>query len=435
VTVNRRQYLRGSGLVVTTGLAGLAGCSGGSGSGSDAETDSGSSEGGDSETDSGSGTVTGSSSGGTFTIGATLPETGVFSSLGQDLARGYEMGVQRINDNGGLHGQEVELIVRDDESTPKKVREGLQSIISNNDVDMLWGSFAGVLNLAAAAVAERAAVPLLKIASSGDKVHEQQEFEWTSTPFPVSTDHTRGTKNALDLIPESERPSKVAIWAPNTNWSIEMADMWEQTLTEGGYDVVFRGKHQLHSKDFTTLISETQSAGAEVLLDTPAPDGGITAMQQINNSDFSPKLVQFTRAADTSSWWSAMGEAGENVLMSPGWVPGLTGNGNEQMTQTYRETYDVASDELLPVMVGASYNLTQVAEQAVNAAESTDRPAVRDAIRSGSYETVSGSFSFDEYGRPVDFTTPMGQWLDGNQHLVYPETDGEAFREMVYPMS
>ncbi len=226
---------------MTTGLARLAGCSGGSGSESDTEFDSGS--GGDSETDSDSGTVTGSSSSGTYTIGATIPETGVFSSLGQDLKRGYEMGVQRINDNGGLHGQEVELIVRDDESTPKKVREGLQAIISNNDVDMLWGSFAGVLNLAAAAVAERSEIPFLKIASSGDKVHEQQGFEWTSTPFPVSSDHTRGTKNALDLIPESERPSKVAIWAPNTNWSIEMADMWEQTLSSAGYEILYRGKH------------------------------------------------------------------------------------------------------------------------------------------------------------------------------------------------
>ncbi len=130
-----------------------------------------------------------------------------------------------------------------------------------------------------------------------------------------------------------------------------------------------------------------------------------------------------------------MGEAGEHVLMSPGWVPGLTGNGNEQMTQTYRESYDIASGELLSVMVGASYNLTQVAEQAVNAAETTDRATVRDAIRSGTYETVSGSFGFDDYGRPTDFTTPMGQWIDGNQHLVYPETDGEAFREMVYLMS
>ncbi|MFB6092493.1 MAG: amino acid ABC transporter substrate-binding protein [Haloquadratum sp.] len=403
--IDRRQYLRASGVAAATGITGLAGCTGGGGGGSEV-----------------------------YTIGATIPKTGVFSSLGRDLKRGYEMGVERMNNNGGVQGRQVELIIEDDESDPRVVREKLNQILSNNDVDMLWGTFAGVLNLAAAAVAEQEGVPFLEIASSGDKVHKAKSYEWTFTPFPLSSDHAASTKDTLGLIPESERPSDVAIWAPNTNWSIEMANYWEQTLSAAGYNIVLRQKHQLHSKDFSTLISATQSAGAEVILDTPAPDGGITAMQQLNNSDYTPKFIQFTRAADTRSWWSALGEAGENVVMSPGWVPGLTGNGNEQMVQTYHENYEIGSGELLPVMVGASYNLTQTAEQAVNAASSTERSAVRDSLRNNTFQTVTGKFGFDEYGRPTNLVAPMGQWINGDQHLVYPKTDGEAYRELVYPM-
>jgi len=416
-TAERRTYLKASGVAALAGITGLAGCSQGDSSGST----SGGTTGGTSESE-------------TFTIAATAPLSGGYSSIGPDLKHGYELGVERINANGGLQGRTVELVLKDDESTARKVRQQLTRITSNNDVDMIWGTFAGLLNQPAIAFAESKEIPLLAVAVSGDQVHEERGYEWASTPFPVSSDHARTTMHTLDLIPEDERPSDVAIWAPNADWSIEMADMWEQTLTENGYNIVQRQKHGVGAKDFSTLISQAQSAGAEVLLDTPVPPGGITAMKQINESNWSPKFIQLTRAADTSSWWSALGEAGEYVCMAPGWVPGLTGNGNAQMAQAYRDTYDIASDDLLPVIVGAAYNITQVTEQAVNAASGTDRASVRDAIRNNEYQTVIGEFGFDDVGRPTGLDAPMGQWVDGDQHLVYPQTDSEAFHELTYPI-
>ncbi|MCO8243659.1 MULTISPECIES: amino acid ABC transporter substrate-binding protein [unclassified Haladaptatus] len=405
---DRRTFIKASGTAGVAGLTSVAGCLGDLGS-----------SGGDSNK---------------FTIATTLPKTGAFSAIWKDLHRGYELGIERINDNGGLHGKNVEMIVKDDESDPQMVREKLKQIISNNDVDMIWGSFAGVLVTATAAVAEQEEIPMLAVAFSDDKLHEEQNYQWTNVPFPKSSDHVKGTKSVLELVPEKKRPTKVGLWVPNTDWSIEMADMWDETLTKAGFKTVLRKKHQLHASDFSTLISQSKQAGVEILLGTPAPDGGITAMKQINQSSFSPKFVQLTRAADTAGWWNALGEAGRNVVMAPGWVPGLTGNGNEKMENDYYDKYDAKKSNLPPVMTGACYNLTQVAEQALGAANSTKKSAVRDALRNTSYKTVCGEFSFDDVGRPKGWTSAMGQWIDGDQHLVSPKTDGKAFRKLNYPL-
>jgi len=418
--INRRQFIRTSSTATVVGLAGLAGCSG---DGNENNDDSGSGDGG----------TTGGGSG-PYTIAATLPETGAFSAIAPDLRRGYEMGVNRMNEAGGLNGQTVELVVEDDESDPQVLRENLTQILSDNDVDMIWGSFAGVLGTATAAIAEQEKIPMLGIAFSDDKLHEKRGYEWTNVPFPKSSDHVEGTRNLLEQIPEAERPTNVGQWVPNTDWSIEMADMWDETLQDAGFETVFRETHQLHASDFSSLISQSEDAGVEILLGTPAPDGGITAMKQLNESNFTPEFIQFTRAADTSGWWSALGEAGQHVVMAPGWVPGLTGNGNEEMTETYYENYDVPEDDLPSVMTGAAYNLTQVAEQAITAAGSNAKDDVREALRSTDYQTVTGEFSFDDVGRPEGLECPMGQWIDGNQHLVYPETDGEAYRDLIYPI-
>ncbi|WP_435126965.1 ABC transporter substrate-binding protein [Halobaculum sp. D14] len=425
----RRAFLRASGIAGVSAMTGLAGCTlGGNDSG---DTDStadggGDSSGGGSSTDSGGG-----SSQESITIAATVPLSGQFSSVGQDLKRGYELGAARMNNNDELG--DVNLVLQDDQSDPKTVRDKLTKIISNNDVDMIWSTFADLLVGSQIQIAEQKGIPLIAIAQSNEKLHTNSGTKWLFSPFPQTRDHVASTKRVLDSIPEADRPTNVGLWVPNESWSVAMADEWEKQLS-GDYDIVLRETHQVAASDFSTLIQQSKSAGVEALLGTETPVGGITAMKQINEADFSPKFQEFVRAADTVGWNSALGEQGRYVCMSPGWVPGLTGNGNADLVQSYHDAYDVGSGETLPVMVGATYNATQVAEQAFLEAGTTDKAAVQETLRSGTFTSVCGEFSFDDVGRPVDFVAPMGQWQEGAQHLVYPETDGEEYRDLVYPI-
>jgi len=400
-TIRRREYLAGA----TVTLGSLSGCTllGG---------------GGDDET---------------ITIGATVPETGQFSSLGADLKRGYELGIDRINENDGIDGRDVEVIVRDDESDPEVLRQQLQQITSNNEVDMLWGSFSSLLVPAGSAYAEDEELPFISVAASYEQNRVETDADWTFIPFPHSRDIIRGTRNALEQT--SDESSRVAIWEPNSGWGEEMAEAWERNLTDAGYEVVFRETYSIGTDDFSSLISQTAEAEADILLSNPAPAGGITAIQQMASLEYTPKFIQFVRAADPFAWWSALGEQGRGVCMCPGWVPGMTGNGNDRLYESFQSTYDTG-DEYPPVMVGASYNLTQVAEQALSNADSTDPEDLRSTLQDRTFRTVVGEFGFDDVGRPREgeMTVPTGQWWDGQQRLVSPQTDHPASMEVEYPL-
>jgi len=404
-------------------LTGLAGCS------------SGNNGGGNASSSGQSGGTTGSANGGSnpIVVAADVPLTGPFASVGKNLKQGYELGVDRMNQNGVL-GRKVKLVVKDDKTKPKQVHDNLEQILSNNDVDMIWSSFADLLIGNEVQIAEQKGIPLLAVAQSNAKLHTKKKTNWLYSPFPMSSDHVKATKALLDGIPASERPKRVAIWGPNEAWSANMADDWEQTL-KGDYDIVLKQKHQTAASDFSTLIQKTKSAKAEVLLGTPVPKGGITAMKQINSAEYTPKLIQFVRAADTRAWTTALGKGGTDVCNSSGWVPGLTGNGNEDLVQNFYKKYSTyPQSQTVPVMTGAAYNITQVAEQALKAAGSTDKSKVQAALRSQTFTSVCGKFSFDDRGIPQNFTAPIGQWQDGNQHLVYPQSDGKQARKLVYPI-
>ena len=404
-SASRREYVKLAGAGGLAGLSGLSGCTAfGGGGGSNK-----------------------------ITIAATVPETGRLSSVGKDMLHGYRLGVTAMKEADGVE-QEVELVVKDDESDPKKVREKLQQVLSNNDADMVWGSFSSPLVMAGSAISEQEGLPFLAVATCYEEPLMSGK-EWTYTPFPKTRDVSRATKQMLGLIPEGDRPTNVGIWEPNSGWGNEMATAWEETVTSEGYEVVQRAKFSSGTKDFSTLISKAQSANVEILLSNPQPPDGITAMKQLSNSSYMPSFVEFVRAADPEAWWSALGKTGNYVTMSPGWVPGVTGNGNQKMLEAWRSEYGGESDGSVPrVMVGAGYNLTQTALQALSAAESTEPEAVRDALDSETFHTVIGDFGFDKHGmpKPGQLDAPSAQWWNGKQRLIYPRTENAS--ELKFPI-
>lgn len=402
---SRRSYLKKAGALGVLGTAGLAGCTAFGGGGS-----------------------------GKITIAAAVPETGALSSVGKEMLHGYRLGVDMLNRDGGVDGNEVELIVQDDESDPRKVREAIQQITSNNDVDVVWGSFSSPLVMAGSAIAEQQGLPFLAVATCFQEPLVNGDKQWTYTPFPKTRDVTRATADILGLVPEGERPRKIGIWEENSGWGHEMAEAWERKLSEAGYDIAMRGTYNTGNGDFSTLISQSQSAGVEALLANPVPPDGITAMKQLRSSGYMPKFIEFVRASDPQAWWSALGEEGAGVLMSPGWVHRMTGNGNEALLSAYREQYAESETEIPRVMVGVGYNLAQTTGQALTAAGSSEPDAIRSALDEETFGTVIGEFSFDQYGmpKPGQLSAASAQWRAGEQVLVYPQTD--RAKDLQYPI-
>lgn len=406
---SRRRYLKATGATGVVAVSGVAGC---------LESFGGSS---------------GQSSSDSIVIASTIPENGQFSSVGPDLKRGYKLGIERMNEQ---LDREVKFVYKDDKSDPEEVRKQLKQMTSNNDVTMIWGSFSSLLVPPGSAFAEQNDIPFLGAFFAFEQPHRNEGYEWTFAPFPKSRDVARSTKGLLELVPENERPKRVGIWEPNSGWGNEQSNYWEKKLSGAGYDIVLREKFEIGSKDFSTLISKSKSQNVEVLLSVPTPPGGIAAVKQMQDNGWSPKVLEFVRAADPSAWWSALKQQGAYALMCPGWVPGLTGNGNEDLWNAYSEQYNLGDKDLIPVAVGGSYNLAQVALQAIQAADSTAPDDIRSALRKEQFKTVMGEFGFQKNGLPAkgELTAPIGQWWDGGQHLAYPESNSNRAIDFEYPI-
>ena len=171
-------------------------------------------------------------------LGASIPLTGNFGSLGNMVLPGYEFAVADINADGGVYVEEygvkipLRLTYYDDESDPTKAVSKLETLFSEQNVTAYLGGAGSSMHAAASAIAEKNQVPYCGIAFALYKIH-QQGYKYLFSPFPKSPQQAKDTFDILNAaIPEGERPTKVAIFSYSDDWGKEMGDLWEQKLPQ-----------------------------------------------------------------------------------------------------------------------------------------------------------------------------------------------------------
>lgn len=93
-------------------------------------------------------------------MGQSAVFSGVAQDFGVDYRAGIQLGFDRINKAGGVHGRQLELVSYDDASEPQRTVDNTVRLIDDNRVFALIG-YVATANLAAALpVAEKSGVPM-----------------------------------------------------------------------------------------------------------------------------------------------------------------------------------------------------------------------------------------------------------------------------------
>ncbi|MBI5552930.1 MAG: ABC transporter substrate-binding protein [Desulfobacterales bacterium] len=115
-----------------------------------------------------------------YTVGAIFSVTGGASFLGDPEKKTAEMVVEKINKAGGINGQQVKLIVYDDESDATKCNLLAKKLITQDKAVAVIGPSVSGLSLAVVPVFEKEQTPLISCAASYKIVHDEK----TGKPYP-----------------------------------------------------------------------------------------------------------------------------------------------------------------------------------------------------------------------------------------------------------
>ena len=74
-----------------------------------------------------------------ITIGVSLSFSGDFKDDGQAMKQGYQLWADTVNNQGGLLGRPVKLVILDDKSDPDQVAKNYATLIHTDHVNLVFG--------------------------------------------------------------------------------------------------------------------------------------------------------------------------------------------------------------------------------------------------------------------------------------------------------
>jgi branched-chain amino acid transport system substrate-binding protein len=355
---------------------------------------------------------------GPITIGASLSESGSFSTDGLAFKKGYKLWVQDVNAHGGLLGRKVVLKILDDGSSPTQVVSNYQTLFGKDHVDLAFGPFSSLLSAPASAVAAQYGMAFVEGAGGAPTVFDTPNNLADRDTFDVSlpvADELVPFVNWISSLPPNERPKTAAYPMADDPFADPPVELAQTLLTKLGITPVYSNIFPENGQ-YKTWAQQTAAAGAQlvVLGSTDVPTVS-QFMQAFEQDHYTPKMFIAAAGPDQGAGFiSAVGTQNADGMMVPdGWYPGYANAASEQMVKEYVKEYGGTASGV-NADVAEAYSVGQVLAQAVEATGGTDNAKIIAYLHGGvTLQTVQGPVRFDALGENGASVAFVFQWQDG----------------------
>lgn len=282
-SIRRRDVLKIAG---TTGAGiTLAGCSqngGGNGDGTPTPTSSSGNGGGN----GGGGTQT-------LTIGQAIPLTGPGSVYGQPTSGGVTMAVEDVNSDGGIEVDgttyELEYLTADSKCAPEAGRNAAQSLISNENVDLMFGGNCPTANLAWIDLVKDNDMFIVVNGNESIELHSMgYDYDYIFSPFTVINNET--FPNLSRMYPFGTYAVKelgfenVAFLTPEIQYGLSTQDAIGNAVENAGGTVAGKVTHSFGASDFSNQIAKLKSLDADVVVASTFPNAFFAFLKQATDA-------------------------------------------------------------------------------------------------------------------------------------------------------
>lgn len=339
-------------------------------------------------------------------IGIAGPFTGQLASFGEQLKRGAEMAVADLNAAGGVNGEQIELLLGDDQCDPKQAVSVANKLV-NQEVVFVAGHFCSSSSIPASDVYAEEAIPMITPASTSPTLTEKGY----DTVFRVCGRDDQQGVVAANLLATKFKDANIAILHDKTAYGKGLADETKKALNATGKQETLYEPITAGEKDYSALISKLKANKVSVVyLGGYHPEGGLI-VRQAKEQGLELQLVSGD-AINSLEFGSIAGNAADGTLFTFGPEPRNFPEA-EAVVQKFKDGgYEPEGYTLY------TYAAIQAWAQAATEAGSVDVVKVADQLHKTTFKTVLGEFAFDEKGDTTGRTYVWYEWMNGNYSEV-----------------
>ncbi|MBB3113804.1 branched-chain amino acid transport system substrate-binding protein [Paenibacillus phyllosphaerae] len=195
-------------------------------------------------------------------IGMSTEATGDNAMNSVNLYQGVQVAVDQINAKGGIHGRQVELVVRDTEQNPTRGISIIRDFSQKEKVLAAIGGFHSTVMLAQSPVIMEEKLAFM-VATSNVPASVESGMPWT---FGVRMNANITAQYALTFIEKHFQTNKIAILHENGGYGKGAAAAMTKVLEEKGLKpTAVETFDNAKDKDMTAQVNRAKESGAEVI--------------------------------------------------------------------------------------------------------------------------------------------------------------------------
>ena len=336
-------------------------------------------------------------------IAAEGPFTGDEASIGAGALQAVQLAVKDFNNQGGVNGTKVSLLVWDDQHNAQTAQTLQAQGISDPTVLGIVGPMNSGVVLGSVQGLQSASPPLPFVTESASNVKVTDSGN--SVAHRVNArDDAQGPADGKFMIDQGAK--KVFVMDAKSDYSTGLADQTQQYLTAHNIPTQ-RDSAKAGQTDFSTIITKIKQFGADwVYFADEGPETApfVSQMKQQNlnigqNIQFLGTDGEEDPSIITKSQGAYDGAYATNITADPA---GLTSSAATSYVTEFKSAYGSDSISKAGPFYGSAYQAAQVLLQAIKSSPvkngKISRNDVISQLGSGSFSTIFGTVKFNSKG-------------------------------------
>ena len=367
---------------------------------------------------------------GPIVLAATYAETGRFSRLGTEMARGYRLAVEMLNEKGGVADREFRLVLRDDESDAAKAAAIYREYVASDTIDALLGPYSSPLTEAVIGVAEDAGMPLVAAMAAAPGLWAGQGRSWSVQMINPGPTYLQGSVE----VAAANGVRTVALVYEDTQFPVSVAEGVRAAVQAHGMDIVLDRSYPAGAANHEELVATARDNGADLFIGGGYYDDAVSFTKAVDGSHYTPRLLSLNLGPAQANFVNDVGDLARCVAGNTPWLPTIRTSGFITDSETLARRYASAHSEPPSYYVAGGFGAVELYAEALDAtggdAGELDRTAIRDYLFTKVTKTVLGPYQVHPRG---DEQAGAQQALKGLQVQWQDDGSGGLERRIIHP--
>jgi branched-chain amino acid transport system substrate-binding protein len=317
--------------------------------------------------------VGGGGASGPVKLGIAFPYTGPYSEEAKTQKEGVELGVEEINNNGGLMGRDVEIIERDTELSGDVSARRIRDLITNEEIDLLVANLSGGISIQTNTQAKTNEVPYMAGCQTIPKFHTKSNlYDCSYTPYALNVQTQRANAR---YIHENLGTSVYGVYADYA-WGKNSWHHLKEEMKAIGGTITGETAAPLGATDFSSQMNAAGDSDADVIYIQNLGADQANSLRQARSFGLHEEKEIFIGLTTTTVARRAGLDQWDNIYAGIHYIA------DADESQTFRQKMEDKFDNPGDSYSACTYTAVKEFERAVNNAESLDPGPITDAINS-----------------------------------------------------